>query len=506
MLISTMTLLFSALLLMSSLYLKDMPGMTKSARKLEVDFDDPSVKEVSSYNSLPTVHTVTGMGYNLSCSDAIHQCLVIHYQVSLKRRSATNYDPDKIGPEVIGHDVMTNQPTKSDTTKSSALIIFIPNATLLMDTEALLFLVITFGLAIIYAYLNESYDLDQCKDRLWRQENGVSDLEEVVINFLKTKGKLKNVYPQSNELAYTSIQLKKDQLHVQSKLRCNVADIALLQVLLDEEQEANRFLSEDLAAVISEGALQKTKMDLEYLSKIKKVTDALQKLNYKLKNADEAYSVLQSKYFSLCQARNSIAAEFEELNLVLNTEKIKYLSLEKESKVEGQIAVWMLKFAAKEAELDQYKNLLRKSAIERVKIQSLFENQVEALALSQKEYMLYKVTNSEKQFNEGDVIIQDLATASNDFEVKINFAMEEAVAYLLSGNAGLQYVQFQTTQLTIVSDHHLKEINPDSETAVNCKEGQLAALHKSQDEELKAMFEHVNRHCWMHRIQRCHYM
>ena len=133
-------------------------------------------------------------------------------------------------------------------------------------------------------------------------------------------------------------------------MRCNVADIALLQVLLDEEQEANRFLSEDLAAAISEDALQKTNMDLEYLSKIKEVTDAMQKLKYKLRNVDEAYSELQSKYFTLYQSRNSIAAEFDELNLVMNTEKIKYLSLEKkELMVEGQIAVWMLKFVPKMA-------------------------------------------------------------------------------------------------------------------------------------------------------------
>ena len=130
MLISTVTLLLTALLIMSSLYLKDMPGMTKSARKLEVDFYDPPVNEVSSYNSLPTVHMVTGMGYNFSCSDAIYQYLVNHNQVSLKRRSSTNYDPGKIGPEVIGPDVMTKQPPKSDTIKSSALIIFIPNPTL----------------------------------------------------------------------------------------------------------------------------------------------------------------------------------------------------------------------------------------------------------------------------------------------------------------------------------------------------------------------------------------
>ena len=314
---------------MSSFYLNDMPGKTKSARKHELDFDNSPVKEVSSYNSLPTVHMVTGMGYNLSCSDAIHQCLVIHNQVSLKRKSATNYDPDKIGPEVIGPDVMTKQPPKSDTIKSSGLIIFIPNLTLLTDTEALIFLVITYGLAIIYAYLNKSYDLDRCKDHLWRWKNGVNDLDEVMATFLKTKGKQKNVYPQYNELAYTSIQLNKDQLHAQSKLRRNVADVALLQVLLDEEQEANRFLSEDLAAAISEGALQKTKMDMEYLSKMKEVTDAKEKLNYKLRNVDKAYSELQSKYFTLYQARNSIAAELDELNLVMNTEKIKYLSLEK---------------------------------------------------------------------------------------------------------------------------------------------------------------------------------
>ena len=56
-------------------------------------------------------------------------------------------------------------------------------------------------------------------------------------------------------------------------------------------------------------------------------------------------------YFTLYQSRNSIASELDDLNLVMNTEKIKYQSLEKkELKVEGQIAVWMLKFAAKEAE------------------------------------------------------------------------------------------------------------------------------------------------------------
>ena len=93
---------------MSSLDVKDMPRMTKSAWKLEVDFDDPPVNEVSSYNSFSTVH-VAGMDYNLSCTDAIHLCLVIHNQFSLKRRSATKYDLDKIGPEVIGPDVMTKQ-------------------------------------------------------------------------------------------------------------------------------------------------------------------------------------------------------------------------------------------------------------------------------------------------------------------------------------------------------------------------------------------------------------
>ena len=103
--------------------------------------------------------------------------------------------------------------------------------------------------------------------------------------------------------------------------------------------------------------------------------------------------------------------------------------------------------------------------------------------------MLDKVTNSEEQFNEGEVIIQDLVGANNDFEVKINFAMEETVTCPLSENAGISCVQFQTTQLTIVSDHHMMEINHDSETVVNCKERRLAVLHKSQDEELKAVIE-----------------
>ena len=86
-------------------------------------------------------------------------------------------------------------------------------------------------------------------------------------------------------------------------------------------------------------------------------------------------------------------------------------------KVEGQIAVWMIEFAAKEAELGQCKNLFHKSAIERVKTRSLFENQIEALALSQKEYMLDRVTNSEEQFNEGEVTFQDLTRVNDDFEV-----------------------------------------------------------------------------------------
>ena len=62
---------------------------------------------------------------------------------------------------------------------------------------------------------------------------------------------------------------------------------------------------------------------------------------------------------------------------------------------------------------------------------------------------------------------------------------------LISENAWLQCIHFQTTQLTIVADQHIKEINPDSETAVNNKERQFAALHKSQDEDLKAMVEQI---------------
>ena len=162
-------------------------------------------------------------------------------------------------------------------------------------------------------------------------------------------------------------------------------------------------------------------------------------------------------------------------------------------KVEGQIAVWMLKFVAKEAEQNPYKNLLFKSAIERVKTRSLFENQSEALALPQKEYMLDGVTNTDEQFNVGEVTIQELARANNDFEVRINFTMEEVVTSLICENAGLKCVHFQTTQLTVVVDHRIKEINPDLETAGNNKERQYAALHKSQDEELKVMVEQVRQ-------------
>ena len=128
-----------------------------------------------------------------------------------------------------------------------------------------------------------------------------------------------------------------------------------------------------------------------------------------------------------------------------------------------------------------------------MKTRSLFENQSEALALSQKEYMLDGVTNSDEQFNKGEVTIQELARANNDFEVRINFAMEEAVTSLICENAGLQCVHSKTTQLTVVADHRVKEINLDSETAVNNKERQCAALHKSQDEDLKVMVEQVKQ-------------
>ena len=44
-----------------------------------------------------------------------------------------------------------------------------------------------------------------------------------------------------------------------------------------------------------------------------------------------------------------------------------------------------------------------------------------------------------------------------------------------------------------MADLRVKEINPDSETAVNNKERQFAALHKSQDEDLKAMVEQIKQ-------------
>ena len=142
-----------------------------------------------------------------------------------------------------------------------------------------------------------------------------------------------------------------------------------------------------------------------------------------------------------------------------------------------------------------------------MKTRSLFENQSEALALSQKEYMLDGVTNSDEQFNKGEVTIQELARANNDFEVRINFTMEEAMTSLICENAVLQCVHFQTTQLTVVADHRVKEINPDYETAVNNKERQYAALKKSQDEELKVMVGQVKQTLLdAKKIQRCRYM
>ena len=49
-----------------------------------------------------------GVGYHMSFSDAIHQSLVTHNQISLKIRSATYYGPDTIGP-----DMMTKHPPPS---------------------------------------------------------------------------------------------------------------------------------------------------------------------------------------------------------------------------------------------------------------------------------------------------------------------------------------------------------------------------------------------------------
>ena len=256
MLISTVTLLFTALLLISSILLKDIAWMDMTVRVIEVWFDDTPAKEVSIYKTHPTSPEASGMKYNFF-SDAIKICLVSHYQVSLKRRSATIYDPDMIGPDVIcpdeigpdligpdvkgpdlrgpnvkgphligpdmigpdvmgpdmigpdvmgpdlrgpdvigpdlrGPDVMNEQFPIQSTTQSTSLSIFVPKTTLLMDTETLFHFVIIFGISIICAYLNEFCDLDRCGDLLNRQENGVGEMEELVATVLKTKGKLDN--------------------------------------------------------------------------------------------------------------------------------------------------------------------------------------------------------------------------------------------------------------------------------------------------------------------------
>ena len=105
MLISTVTLLFTALLLISSILLKDIAWMDITVRVIEVCFDDTPAKEVSIYNTHPTSPVASGMKYNFF-SDAIQMCLIFHYQVSLKRRSATTYGPDVIGPDVKGPDMI----------------------------------------------------------------------------------------------------------------------------------------------------------------------------------------------------------------------------------------------------------------------------------------------------------------------------------------------------------------------------------------------------------------
>ena len=105
MLISTVTLLFTALLLISSILLKDIAWMDMTVRVIEVCFDDTPAKEVSIYNTRSTSPEASGMKYNF-LSDAIQMCLVSHYQVSLKRRSANTYGPDVIGPDVKGPDMI----------------------------------------------------------------------------------------------------------------------------------------------------------------------------------------------------------------------------------------------------------------------------------------------------------------------------------------------------------------------------------------------------------------
>ena len=91
----------------------------------------------------------------------------------------------------------------------------------------------------------------------------------------------------------------------------------------------------------------------------------------------------------------------------MEMEKKRCQSLEKnEKKIEGQITDWMLECVL--SRKPNNKNLLCISATELVKTWSRFENQEEALAVTKKEQLQDKVTDSEEQLNGGDLPIFEL--------------------------------------------------------------------------------------------------
>ena len=69
--------------------------------------------------------------------------------------------------------------------------------------------------------------------------------------------------------------------------------------------------------------------------------------------------------------------------------------------------------------------------------------------------------------------IQEQARSNNNLKIELTIALEEAETRLLSEKSELLCVHFWITQLMFVTDHQMKDMNSDIETAKSNNERQL---------------------------------
>ncbi|KAL5473297.1 hypothetical protein EMCRGX_G027764 [Ephydatia muelleri] len=281
------------------------------------------------------------------------------------------------------------------------------------------------------------------------------------------------------------------------KLKAMESELNHAHESIEEEQEGKTELQKQLTATKNDAAQLRARLDNEATPRIEELEDTKRKLQNKLKEAEEALTLSDSKYAALDKTKTRIATELEDLHLDLEKERSNSAALEnKQKKIDQQITEWRSKYESKQAELENAQKEARNYSTEVLKLKGQYDELHDQLEAANKEnkHLQGEISDLEKQLSEGGSSVHDLEKAKRKLEQEkeeLTQSLEDAEGQLEGEQQRVLRIQLELTQLKQETERKLAEKDGEMESLRKNHGRQQESLQQSLEEESKAKNEQI---------------